>query len=433
MARHHILIVLAGFMLNFISGGLTFSYGIFQAEYEKMARQDNTVFSGVSPAEISLIGTLSASLMKLGAPFAVAWCKCFEPRLVVFVGGLIFGVAHIFASFCTASWQFQLSQGLLLGIGSCLAYMPSMTVPPTWFTKRRGLAMGVITSGTGIGGLAFAPALEASISSMGFRDTLRLIGCISLVVICASSYVIQWEPAMAAQLVQQTQGQTLRKRLLQFPLPTWKTAKQPRFIAQFLSSGFQNAAYYAPIYYISSYAQTLGYSDAQGAHFTSLSNACNAIGKAAGGFMADYIGRLNAFFIVTLISCLGTACLWIPSTLVGGSAAQGCFIAFTVVYGLFASAYSGLFSPALVELFGVEQIPRVTGIMYMVQGIAGLVGTPIAGLLIRSQGGTTPRSYLDMAILLSSLTATSTVAVAWVRIDVMHDPSSGTFNWKWHR
>ena len=69
--RHYVWIVLSGFMLNFTACSVVFAYGIFQAEYEKMADQEGTPFTGASSAEITLIGSLSSAMMKLGAPFVV--------------------------------------------------------------------------------------------------------------------------------------------------------------------------------------------------------------------------------------------------------------------------------------------------------------------------------------------------------------------------
>ncbi|KAL3490005.1 MFS general substrate transporter [Aspergillus germanicus] len=384
--RSYVLIVIAGFMLNFTACGVVFAYGVFQAEYEKMSNQENNPFTVVSSAEIALIGSLGAAIMKLVSPFVVAWCKCFGPRPVVSACGLIFGLAHVLASFGTASWHFHLAQGVMLG--------------------------------TGIGGLIFAPVIEACIASMGFRNTLRLVGCVSAALIWASGAVFHWKPSTAAQLREEAARKPLASRLFHFRLPSRATVKQSKFIAQVLNGIFQSAAYNTPVFYISSYAQSLGYSASTGANFTSLSNACNAIGKIAIGFLADYTGRLNAFFGVTLFSTLGTVGLWVPSTLVASRdapAAKGFFIVFTISYGLFASAYVGLFSPVLVELFGRPQQPRISSVMYAVQGAASLLGTPLAGLMVRSDIGiNTPRGYLDTSIFVTALLVACTATSAWV-------------------
>ncbi|KNG84870.1 monocarboxylate transporter [Aspergillus nomiae NRRL 13137] len=430
-----LLIIVAAFMLNFSGCGLLFSFGIYQSLYEDMSRKENNPFAGASSAEISLIGSIAAAFMKLGAPYVVAWCKYFSPQRVVFVGGLIYGVASVLASFGQALWHFQLTQGLLVGIGTCLSFMPSMAVPPSWFGQYRGLNMGIISAGTGIGGLVWSPILTACIQNLGFRNTLRLTGCICTVLICASGAVLSWEPKMAAKLQKETLEQSWVSGLLKVPLPPREIVTTRKFVAQSLNAVFQSAAYYTPIFYIAAYSKTLGYSDSEGSNFTALSNACNAIGKVGVGFVADKIGRLDSFFLTTLLSSVSTAGLWVPSTVIGTaneSSGRGLFIGFTILYGLFASAYIGLFSPALVEFFGMENMPRITGIMYFLQGAAGFVGTPVAGVLVGSLGGNlAPENYVYMAVFVGALMVASTVTVFWARMEVMVERMQGGTQWLW--
>lgn len=422
-------------MLNFSGCGLLFSFGIYQSLYEDMSRQPNNPFTGASSAEISLIGSIAAALMKLGAPYVVAWCKYFKPQPVVYAGGLLFGIASVLASFGKALWHFQLSQGLLIGIATCLSFMPSMAVPPGWFGKYRGLNMGIISAGTGIGGLVWSPILTACIQSMGFRNTLRLTGCICTILICGSGAVLDWDPKMDARLREDNLQQSWISGLFKVPIPPRKIVMTRKFFAQSLNAVFQSAAYYTPIFYIAAYSKTLGYSDSEGSNFTALSNACNAIGKVLVGFVADKIGRLDSFFLTTLLSSVSTAGLWIPSTVIGTankSSGKGLFIGFTVLYGLFASAYIGLFSPALVEIFGIENLPRITGIMYFLQGAAGFVGTPVAGVLVPSlTGSVTPENYLYMAIFVGALMVASTVTVLWARMEVMLERTGRQKRWEW--
>lgn len=375
-------------MINFTACGILFGFGVYQAHYETLAAQEYTPFTGASSAQIDLIGTLSASLMTIGAPFAVAWAKYFSPRAVVCAGGGVFGIASVLASFGKELWHFQLSQGLLLGIGTCFSFMPSMTVAPAWFDRHRGLAMGIVSAGTGIGGLVWAPAITACIDNMGFRNTLRLTGSLATCLIFASGSALDWEPSMAAQLRAENGTTGLVRGIFRIPLPGRTTVKQRKFIAQAIGTGFQSAAYYTPVFFTVAYAKTLGYDDKDGANFTAVSNACNAIGKIAVGFVADRVGRLNSFFLTTLLSATATLCLWVPSTLIGTTSqavARPLFLSFTVLYGLFASAYISLYPAALAELFGVQNLPRVAGVMYMMQGLSALVGTPVAGVLLESR------------------------------------------------
>lgn len=446
----------AAFTINFAACGIIFGFGIYQALYEQMALEQGTPFTGASPAQIDLIGTLSTALMTISAPYAVSWAKYFGPRLVVCSGGVVFGLACVLASFGQQLWHFQLSQGLLLGIGASLSFLPSMTVAPTWFDKHRGIAMGIVSSGTGFGGLVWAPVIKACIQHLGFRNTLRLTGTLGTALILAAGSALTWEPSMAAYLHAERNSTDRVKSLIKITLPAWKTARQRAFIALALGAAFQSAAYYTPVFFIASYARTLGYSDNDGANLIAVSNGCNAIGKITVGFVADRIGRLNSFSLTTLVSFSVTVGLWMSSTLVNPSLppsseeqqqqqqqqslARSLFISFTVLYGLFASAYVSLFPPVLVEVFGLKELPRITGVMYLMQGIGTIIGTPVAGLLIRQgqHGERTPRDYLGSTILISALLFSATVAAAWVRLETMmtmtmmeSSSTSAKRRWKW--
>ncbi|CAM1507985.1 Fc.00g048330.m01.CDS01 [Cosmosporella sp. VM-42] len=428
-----IIIVVASFTIIFTCCGLNFAFGVYQALFETMALEPGTPFTGATPAQISLVGTFSISLMTMGAPFVVAWAKRFSPQSVSFSGGVVFGLSLLLASFGTKLWHFILTQGLLLGLGTCLSYMVAVTIAPTWFTARRGLAMGIILSGTGVGGLAWAPALKACIDGLGFRNTLRLSGGVSFVLVTSASFAMAWEPIARAQIAMENNARTSRTGgIFSVSLADWRVVKSRKFVAHALGAIFQAAAYYAPIFFFASYARTLGYSDTAGANFIAISNACNAVGKIVIGHAADRFGRLNTLFLTTLLSAVVTIGFWLPSTLYGTTkGSQNLFVLFTVFYGIFASAYVALFPTSLVELFGVQNFASVNGVLYMVRGMATMVGTPSGGVLIRSsatvhQG---PRTYQGMSLLVSVLMFAATASVLWVRVEAMFGPR-GTVIWK---
>ena len=417
------IIVIACFTIVFTCCGLNFAFGVYQALFESMAQEPGTPFTNTTPAQISLIGTFSISLMTTGAPFVVAWAKRFSPQKVSFIGGVVFGLSLILASFGTKLCHFILTQGLLLGIGTCLSYMVAVTIAPTWFTVRRGLAMGIILSGTGMGGLLWAPALKACNDKIGFRNTLRLTGAISFVLVTAASAAVSWEPSTRTRVAIENAARTSRAAgIFKVPLVDWRVAKSRKFVAQALGSIFQAAAYYAPVFFFASYARTLGYSDTAGANFIAISNACNAVGKIVIGYAADRFGRLNTLFLTTLFSAVVTIGFWLPSTLYGDTPnSRSLFIAFTIFYGIFASAYVALFPTSLIESFGVQHFASVNGVLYMVRGLATLVGTPVGGVLIRRSAAASlsPRTYEGMSLLVGGFMFAATAAVLWVRVEAM--------------
>ncbi|KAL9620514.1 MAG: hypothetical protein Q9160_004983 [Pyrenula sp. 1 TL-2023] len=385
----HALIVISSTTLIFTVCGLAFAFGVYQDLYTSLSHDPSSPFSGSSPAEIDLIGTLAISFMTIGAPFATAWTKRYPPYMVVWSGGVVFFAALLLASFSQRLWQFELTQGFLGGVGTCLTYMPAVTVAPTWFTARRGLAMGIVLSGTGVGGVVWAPILHAMIARIGFRNTLRVSGAIAFVLITAAGYVMHWEPATLRRLrVEATTPPSPGiTGLFKIPLVDYRIVRTRKSLAQALSGIFQAAAYYTPVFFFASYARTLGYSSSTASNFIALSNAANAIGKIVIGHTADrVIGRINTLFLTTAISALTALSLWLPSSLLSSShppktpfppnddaaASRNLFIAFAILYGIFASAYVSLFPASLVELFEVQHFASVNGALYMMRGLATL-------------------------------------------------------------
>lgn len=70
-----------------------------------------------------------------------------------------------------------------MGVGSSLVWFPCITAPQQWFTKRRGLAVGIAISGSGFGGLILSNIIQAAIDHLGYQWALRIVGFISFVML----------------------------------------------------------------------------------------------------------------------------------------------------------------------------------------------------------------------------------------------------------
>ncbi|KAJ5281797.1 hypothetical protein N7478_007169 [Penicillium angulare] len=418
------LVVTSSTALVFTVCGINFSFGVWQELYESMSKTPNTPFTGATPAQIDLIGTLAIALMTAGAPFTTAWTKQYSPRAVVCSGSIIYAVALVLASFSQSLWQFILTQGVLVGVGTCMTYMPPVTVAPTWFSQNRGLAMGIIMSGTGAGGVAWPLAFRSLIERVGFRNTLRITACIAFALNLTAGMFMKWPPSQIAR-IQAEEAASSRSRprnLFLIPVMDWRVARTRQFAAHALGASLQSAAYYTPVFFFSAFARTLGYSTTSSANFIAISNGANALSRVAIGYFADRMGRLNILLATTFIAAVAVLTLWLPASLASSqSTASALFIVFSISYGIFASAYVSLFPASLVELFGVQHFVSVNGALYMIRGLATLLGTPIAGVLIRSSQtqSASPKSYTNTSIMVGILMAAATFAVLWTRFEAV--------------
>jgi MFS family permease len=54
-------------------------------------------------------------------------------------------------SLCTAYWQIMLAQEITMGLGIGCLFTPTTTLITQYFSKRQGLAIGIVSTGSTIG------------------------------------------------------------------------------------------------------------------------------------------------------------------------------------------------------------------------------------------------------------------------------------------
>lgn len=420
------MICLASFTLAFTTCGTAFSFGVYQELYQSMAKQPNTPFTGASPAIIDLIGTLSVSLMTLAAPFSTAWTQRFSPRVIISFGGVLLIVAAVLASYSQALWQFLLTQGVLMGLSTSFSYIPAVTVAPTYYTNRRALALGIILSGTGIGGLVWAPLLQKLNEHIGFRNTLRVSGAVCSASVLAAATVMDWDPTTKAHLADENARLAARahgtgvigflRKLYHIPLVNWHIARSAKFASEVVANFLHAAAYFTPLFFLSAYAKTLGFSASEGATFIAVNNVASSVGRIIIGIAADRYGRINLLVVSTAISAAAALAFWLPSTAVPASAARGLFITFAVINGATTGAFTSLFPATLIDLFGPQNFASINGVVYMLRGCASMIGTPGAGALLRHDHAG-PHAYLTMSVLVGCLLSGAALASFWIKAE----------------
>src|SRR5207247_2445359 len=78
-------------------------------------------------------------------------------RVVIAAGGLFLGVALAGMSLVAELWQPYVLYGLVAALGMGTAYVPCNTTVVKWFVARRGLAVGLASSGASVGTFALPP------------------------------------------------------------------------------------------------------------------------------------------------------------------------------------------------------------------------------------------------------------------------------------
>lgn len=350
-------LVIAGFLGNFMVFGVGFTFGIFQDYY----LSSKGPLYGVSVSKVSLIGTITTSLTYLLSICHNTLGRYFKIWQTMLAGTIISCLGLIFASFCTETWQFAMTQGIMCGIGSSLVYIPPVVNAPPYFSDHRGIAMGIIFAGTGFGGLAMANFNQFLLTAVGWKWALRILGLLFLVICSPLAFMVK--PHSSIQRSDQMQRVNMR------------VAKSWKFFLHMFGGCFQAAGYLIPVFFMSSYSQSLGYTYNQGAAFIGINNAVNAISKVVVGYFADRVGRVNMLLSCCLLSTISVLGLWLVPT-------KGTFITFVVFYGVVSGPIISLLPTCLAEIFGMQHYKSLTGFMYFSRGVGNLLGSPIAGLFV---------------------------------------------------
>lgn len=375
--------VVAGFLCNFTVFGVGFTYGVFQEFYLSA----NGPLSHENSSRVAVIGTLATSITYLGGIFQGKIRKHILTFAAMAVGSILLSLGMVLASFCKETWEFAMTQGIMFGLGGSLVYLPPVVYCPQYFDKHRGIAMGILFSGTGFGSLVFAFLTRALTSGVGWKWALRILGFIALAITMTCSFLVHPHPNYKVK------NKSIWSQLYVF--------KSGAFYLQMSCALFQSMGYLIPLVFMSTYGVTLGFTSNQGATFIGINNVANACSKIVLGHAADYIGRFNMQLLCCAASMITIYALWLVPE-------RGTFLAFVVLYGVALGPIISLLPACVTEAFGVEAYYSVSGLLYLFRGVGNMLGSPIGGLLIEGKGEY-PRSYFNAIQYTGAVLAVATV------------------------
>jgi MFS family permease len=151
---------------------------------------------GWDTADISFAMAVRLVLFGLLGPFAAAFMNHFGIRRVVSAALAFIAAGLIGSCFMTELWQLVLLWGVVVGSGTGMtALVLGATVATRWFSKRRGLVIGLMTASNATGQLVFLPLLAALTEAYGWRTALAFIICIIVSAMLLVVFLMRDYPA----------------------------------------------------------------------------------------------------------------------------------------------------------------------------------------------------------------------------------------------
>ena len=255
---------------------------------------------GVSRSDASLPYTLTMIGFGLGGILMGRLSDRFGVMVPVLTGSLGLGAGFIAAGSAASLWQFNLAQGLLMGLlGTSATFAPLVADTSQWFTRRRGIAVAICMSGNYAAGAVWPPVMQHFIDAFGWRPTYIGVGVFCLLTMLPLALVYRRRPPAAVPVA-----------AVQPALPAAAASGSERPLG--LSPGMLQTllcvagvsccvAMSMPQVHIVAYCGDLGFGAARGAQMLSLMLGFGIISRLVSGVISDHIGGLRALLLGSVL------------------------------------------------------------------------------------------------------------------------------------
>ena len=176
-------------------------------------------------------------------------------RPTAFVGGLVACVGLIASAFVEQLELLYLTYGLLLGVGSALAYNPSLVILGHYFRKHMGLVNGLVSFGSAISTIALSFAFPRLLESIKIKYTFIFLAGLEFLVALGS---LTFKPmitkktnlahaALSTESVREQMHEccTLTRKYLNMKI--WR---KRQYVVWILSLGVGLCGYFVPFFHL---------------------------------------------------------------------------------------------------------------------------------------------------------------------------------------
>jgi MFS family permease len=319
-------------------------------------------------------------------------------RLGIFLpvtgGAICLSLGYFVASQAGSLWQFMLAQGLLVGVASSATFAPIIADTSLWFTRRRGIAVAIIASGSYVAGTVWPPIVQHFIEKGGWRWTYQGIAMFCATAMVPLALILRTRSPLTGSA--STAGRVASRPAR--PLGMSPRALQTLLIIAGLSCC---VAMSMPQVHIVAYCHDLGHGAAPGARMLSLMLGFGVVSRVVSGWICDRVGgrrtlllgsSLQMLALVLFLPFDGLVSLYVLSALFGLSQGgivpayavivrelfpaeeAGVRVGTVLMATVFGMALGGWMSGVIFDLTGSYQAAFVNGILWNLLNVGIAIG-----------------------------------------------------------
>ena len=347
----------------FFAYGNTYSFGVFFPALSASFGADRAETALV----FSIVGGLYSTLGIISGPAA----DRLGTRPVCLFGIVALGIGLIYASTATALWQVYLGFGLGLAFGMGFIFAPANAGLQRWFTKKRGLASGIASTGIGVSILVLPPVSAALIEWQNWRVAMQIIG-VSALIAGSLAALMMGDPTDTKGGSTSVVGATNN----QIDVKTYydlKAAFLSRgFVMLFFSSMICSIGFFIPFVHLVPYAIDQGFGETNGVYLLMVIGISSLTGRILLTAASDHLGRRNSMIAMYFTIALSFLLWYVAGNMT-------VLTMFAVFYGLGSGGYVAMIAPLIAEYFGTEKIGSILGCFMPNIALGGFFGPYLTG------------------------------------------------------
>ncbi len=386
-------IVAATFLcLTVAMGAGSFAFSLFvQPLQESMAWTRGQIMAGY---------TVFFVTMGLVSPMVGRIVDLQGARRIMPLGGLVMGLGFAVLSVMHALWMLYFGY-VLVGIGAAgFGSVPCSAVVSNWFKKKRGTAIGLMSSGIGAGGVIIPPVVGHLLGTIGWNGAyFALALMVWLIIIPISLVAIRTRPAELG---------LYPDNVIEIPGDSAGGRRSPQDGIP-LSMAVATSAFWliAVSFVLSAFGRMgslqsqgpnlidLGFSAATAALALSIIGFGSGIGKFIFGWLCDRTSQKLAGAVGILLQ---TAGILVILSVTANSSMPAIWV-YSLLLGLGAGSWLPILSMLTSDSFGLKYYGSIFGVISLMLNIGTASGPLVAGIMFDSVG--TYRSAFLLCLILS--------------------------------
>lgn len=318
------------------------------------------------------------------SPWLGASIDRFSLKRMMLIAAISLGVGFFALSLINGIWQMPLIYAVFMSLSSViLGPLAASTLLARWFTKRRGLAMGLAAMGTSLGGFLFPPLLQFLIDSYEWRTAFRLLGAVVLLILVPLIGLLATDWPAQRQLFADGDDCAPPEDGTGNTGPRYDSVRaimrERNFWAIAMVMGALFSTYSMLLSNLAPFAIGSGASADQAALMISIIAVMGLIGKLLFGTIADRVDlRFGLAGSATLLA-LGLLCYL-------NNESVSFLLAGSVLVGLAAGGMLPVWGALMAQAFGVSSYGRVMGLMNPIIMPFNILSPPLAGAIFDRTG-----------------------------------------------